>query len=1315
MSTFQLFKAPALSSRAEASISKCVSTSLGGDNLVLSLETEFCYSMQFEGDADITSRKQDAEKIYFLLEGETESPAPPTFTTNFDTKGDNSVTVEIGPRLCFSTSWCSNAISVANASALDVPLQRIERSIRYRVEVSPSVGKSSDERVSLIVNCLFTNFHDRMTQEVYETPLASFETVSDPQQTFEVDIMGKGISALETANQELGLAFDAQDIKYYYNLFADKIKRNPSSVEIFDIAQSNSEHSRHWFFKGNLYTKGEKLPFRLWDLIKRPYLSNPNNSVLALCDNASAIKGFNVTTLLPQSPSTASPVLESNVSYDLTLTAETHNFPSGVAPFPGAETGTGGRIRDGMAAGKGSLVVASTAAYCVGNLRIPGYTLDWEDESFEYPDNMASPLKILIDASNGASDYGNKFGEPLVQGFTRSFGMRFADGERREWIKPIMFSGGIGQMSHEHLSKCDPTPKMLIVKLGGPAYRIGMGGGAASSMVQGENASALDFNAVQRGDAEMEQRAGRVIRACVEMGSSNPIVSIHDQGAGGSGNVLKEIVYPSGGVIDIRKMVIGDHSMSVLELWGAEYQENFALLLMEKDLNLFKCICERENSPFAVLGEVSGDGRIKVIDSASNAKERCISTPVDLDLNDVLGDMPPKDFHLSPFHPLSSSLTLMNNDLTSHLIKVLRLPSVSSKRFLTNKVDRSVTGLVAQQQCVGPLHTPLSDVAVVAQSHFAVSGTAFSIGEQPIKGLLNPKAMARLSVGESLTNIMWAKVTSLSDIRCSGNWMYAAKLKGEGMAMYEAAEAASDLMVKLGIAIDGGKDSLSMAARVRRCETVMAPGSLVISSYVSCPDITKTVTPDLKAVDESVILFIDISKGKTRLGGSAFYHVNNSIGSECPDLEDVEQLKNTFQAVQSMIDENVILSGHDRSDGGLLVCLLEMAFAGDVGIDINITSSASMLHYFFNEELGVAIQISQNDLTPVFKILDTLNLSYSQVAVVNASKTVTVTFNGSQCLSQSLSSLRNEWEETSFQLEALQSNPDCVAQERMSLQDPTAPTYSLSFTPLPTILKSPESSMKVAVVRQEGSNGDREMISAFHMAGFEAWDVHMSDLLEKRLDLDRFNGVAFVGGFSFADVFGSGRGWAATIKFHEDLLGMFEAFRQRPDTFSLGVCNGCQLLSLLGWVSTPLLQSSGLKLHHNVSGRFESRFSTVRVNKSSSIMLKAMEGSVLGVWVAHGEGRFVLPELTPLSSIPLQYVDDSQKPTQKYPFNPNGSDFASAALVSSDGRHLAMMPHPERVVLKWQWPYTQKCIQDAQVSPWLQMFQSAESWCRSFQ
>ena len=739
----------------------------------------------------------------------------------------------------------------------------------------------------------------------------------------------------------------------------EKLGRNPTDVECFDMGQSNSEHSRHWYFSGRMIIDGISKPNTLFQMVKATLPPNiPNNSIIAFHDNSSSIRGYTVNALTPTSVTSAGSVcIETKVLHPI-LTAETHNFPSAVAPFPGAETGTGGRLRDVMATGRGAYAVAGISAYCVGNLHIPGYDQPWEDKSFTYPANLASPLDIEVLASDGASDYGNKFGEPVIHGFTRSFGLRVPSGERYEWIKPIMFTAGVGALDGRHTTKGEPERGMLVVKVGGPAYRIGIGGGAASSRVQSSENAALDFDAVQRGDAEMENRMNRLMRACCDLGEHNPIVSVHDQGAGGNGNVLKEIVEPAGAEYDIRKVYVGDDTLSVLEIWGAEYQENNALLIRPSSEAIFKEIADRENCPISILGVVTGDGRVVVHDSSDG------STPVDLPLELVLGKMPQKTFTDNHIDCKLEPLTLPDGTtVRTALDHVLRLLSVGSKRFLVHKVDRSVTGLIAQQQCVGPLQLPLANLGITAHTHFGITGTAVACGEQPIKGLVNSAAMARMTVAEAMTNLMWAKISSIEDIKASGNWMYAAKLPGEGAKMYDACEALRDSLLALGAGIDGGKDSLSMAAQCGN-ELVKAPGELTLTCYVTCPDVTKTVTPDLKCPTKcggkTKLLFVDLGGGN-RMGGTALAQVYGQIGNESPDVEDFSVLKNAFLVVQELIDNRMILSGHDRSDGGLAVVLMEMAFAGNCSINIVVPetcSGAGEIGTLFNEEAGIVLEVS---------------------------------------------------------------------------------------------------------------------------------------------------------------------------------------------------------------------------------------------------------------------------------------------------------------------------------------------------------------------
>ena len=1218
---------------------------------------------------------------------------------------DHRSVIEIGPRLSFETPWASTARQICHSVGLQ-RVTRLERARRYGFPTALTTGERAKLEAAL---------SDRMTQVPYTEALMSFAVQHDIEPVHTIPVISKGIEALRAANTEFGLAMDEQDLEMYLQLFADRLKRNPTDVEMFSLGQGNSEHSRHGFFRGKLTLDGNPLGSSLMKIVKAPWVANPNNSVIAFHDDSSAIEGRRVHVMAPRSPGKPSPYKLDDRTYHPTLTAETHNFPTGIAPYPGAATGTGGRIRDNQSVGRGGIVVASGVGYSVGNLHIPGYERPWENDGRVHPENLASPLDILISGSNGASDYGNCFGEPLILGHVRAFGQKTAGGYR-SWFKPVMYSEGVGMIDARHAEKGQPEPTMLIVQVGGPAYRIGLGGGAASSLMSGDNTAALDFNAVQRGDPEMEQRVNRVIRACIELGDANPIVSAHDLGAGGDSNALPEIVNPVGGRIDLRAIPVGDASLSVLEIWGNESQERDALLLRPDDLDGFEAICKRENAPYAVVGTVTGDGNLVVYDELDH------STPVNLPLEPILGDIPLKTVELTT-KPLQAEPLKLPGDISVRdaLERVMRMVSVGSKSWLTRKADRSVTGLVAQQQGVGPLETPLSDYAVVAHSLFGNSGTVMSQGERPLIGLISPGAQGRMSVGEALTNLMGARISDLADIRASANWMWPAKLEGEGARLYEAAVAMSEMMTALGMAVDGGKDSLSMAAQTPE-GLVKAPGQLVVAPYAVMPDVRQKVTPDLK--DEgNVLMLIDLSAGHARLGGSVLAQAYGQLGNEAPDIEDSAALGRAFVAVQGLNRRGRLRAAHDRSDGGLVVTAIEMALAGNFGLHLEIPESKDILASLFAEELGLIIEISPSDVETVQAELADDGVAHYVIGVVGSTGgSVNVRSRNNTLLDMPLHELRALWEETSYQMELLQANPDNVRAEYALMQSPrTSPKWSLSFKP--TRAMQPGSvgatAPKVAVLREAGTNGDREMVAAFMAAGFEVWDVTMSDLSSGRTSLEKFRGIIFPGGFSFGDVLDSGKGWAGVIRFNPNVSEQFAAFYARPDTFSLGVCNGAQLMALLGWAPfSQLTDDEKPRFVHNASGRFESRMVTVEIQESPAMMFKDMAGSRLGVWVAHGEGRLHVPSPQTMRDIhqqnlaAMRFVEPEGGPTTRYPFNPNGSPDGITALCSPDGRHLAMMPHPERLSnALWQWPWLPDEWKSLESSPWLRIFQNAKDWC----
>ncbi|MDO8667482.1 MAG: phosphoribosylformylglycinamidine synthase [bacterium] len=1247
---------------------------------------------------------EDYNKLQWLVE-ETSEP----FSAKNEPHIDRTKALEIGPRLSIETPFSSNAVSICHSMGIHY-VTRIERTHRYAVGSSQSA------------DILKTRL-DRMTEQHYPNGIESFDTGVVPEDVKTIDLLGFGQLALKEINNNLGLGMDAADIEYYYDLFVHILKRNPTDVELFQLGNANSEHSRHWYFRGQIVI--DKTPMRqtLFEIVQQPLknLGNENCSLVAFRDNAGVIKGFGTRLILPVTPGKPSEMQIFEKVVHVTCTAETHNHPTFVAPFPGAQTGTGGRIRDNSAVGRGGIVGIGVAGYFVGNLFIPRYEIPGEIVGRDKPSKYASPLSILIEGSNGVSSYGNQFGEPLTLGFTRTFGQVIGS-EWREPRKPILYSGGVGHLFDGHIAKETPEVGMLIVRIGGPAYPIGVGGGAASSMMQGQNTESLDFNSVQRGNPEMENKANRVIRVCVEMGNNNPISSIHDQGAGGPSNVLTELLEPLGGKIDIRKIVLGDKTMSVLKIWSAEFQEGYGLLIRPEQIEIFKSVCKRERVNCEVLGEIDGSGNVVVLDTQN------WTTPVELNLEQILTKMPRKTFESKRRIEGLKPLDLPDVTVGEAIQAVFKLPGVGSKGFLVHKADRSVTGLVAQQQCCGIAQIPIANVSVNAQSHFGLTGSACAIGENPIRMLIDPKAGAHMIVGETLTNMASVLISNIRDIRCRANWMWAAKLPHEGALLHDAAKAMSDFMIEVGIAVDGGKDSLSMAATVQG-ELVKAPGSLVIFGYAPVPDITRKVTPDIKMPGKSLLGLIDLGLGKNRLGGSALAQAFNQLGNESPDVDDPKLLKNAFLAVQQMIDEGLILSLHDRSDGGLIIAVAEMCMASRCGFRVNV-SAGTALSELFAEELGFVIELQQEDEREIRSICGKLGVPFSVVGFPRDDGICEIIpYTAGRVFESTISELRSWWESTSYEIEKLQMNLVCAEEEFRGYQTAlpginTASSYQLTFTPEatpPEILNAADKP-RVAVIREEGTNGDKEMQAACWAGGLAPWDVTMSDLLEGRINLDQFQGIIFAGGFSYMDVFDSAKGWAGTILFNEKLREMFDRFYAREDTFSLGVCNGCQLMALLGWV--PYGKSFGkIAEHHqprfirNTSGRFESRWVQVEILPSSSILLRGMQGSKLGVWVAHGEGRLVYPlkwvgeRVKEHNLAPLAFVDPSGRKTEVYPYNPNGSPEGITALCSPDGRHLAMMPHPERCFRLWQWPWKPASWKNLEASPWLRMFQNARTWC----
>ena len=1156
-----------------------------------------------------------------------------------------------------------------------------------------AIGISGVLRVERTTRIMRTHFKEDMVDPIVDVIFEEKITSFDVHDVLPLENEIIPIDDIHAFGKKHGLAFDHDDIEYYTRLFRDKIGRDPTSTELYDLSQGNSEHSRHWFFTGKMCIDGVLKEKSLLKKIKEPLehirkVSKTHDvSLVAFRDNASAIKNYITTmNLVPSSYVIGSKYIKTYNLYHPTLTAETHNFPTGVAPFQGAETGVGGRIRDTQAIGKGGIPLCGLAGYCVADFKSSG--------------GKHSAVDILYKASDGASDYGNKFGEPLVLGFCRSFGDNIGE-EHREWYKPIMFSAGIGLVHNSTYLKDKAEIGLLIVKLGGPAYRIGIGGGSASSRsgAQGDT----DLSAVQRGDAEMENRLNRVIRSLVELGDRNPIRSIHDQGAGGTSNVTKEIIEPYGSVIDIDRVVRGDETMTPMEIWIAEYQEQNTILIDEKHIDYVKTVCERERVPIAVIGKIMDRPNVTV--KSSRVSGEGISPEegdviLDLPIRDVLSDIQRKTYELTSLNYERSYDKLgLTTGFRSYVKKVLGLPSVGSKHFLTSKVDRSVGGLVVRGQCVGPFHTPLSNFAITATSFLETVGTVTSIGEAPLKGFHNPRNMVNMAIGEMLTNMMGAYIGNVNGIRCSGNWMWANDDNRNKMMLNDAVDEVRKTMIKLGIAIDGGKDSLSMSQNIDG-ERVRSPNQFVITGYSTMRNVMNHITPEFKGAGNHIV-YIDLGYNNHRVGGSALCQVLGEYNYESPNFEKIERFGGVFSIIQILLLNGHIYSLHDRSDGGLITTLMEMCIGSNLGADINIVTKTDPFHYFFAEELGLIVEA--RNFETIDKLLGHMVPVY-KIGVVKEEPKVNITFNTLDIFEMDISEARVDWEETSFNVLERMTDLKCVTAERDYVSNPvnyaTYPQYKSPFDWFYIENTSLKYNYTVGIIREEGSNGDREMAFAFHDAGFNVYDLNMRDLVKRPSILNTLRGIVFVGGFSYADALGAGTGWAASIQSNPRLCEAFTNFRDREDTFSLGVCNGCQLMSKLGWIEGKLVR--------NDSGRFESRYSTVRIGRTKSVLLQGMEGGILGVWVAHGEGKFTGLKT---ADVPVYYTDNSGKRTGDYPLNPNGSERSAAAVCSADGRHLAMMPHPERCVLNRQNPYVPPRWSKNKYYPWRRLFLNAYDFC----
>ena len=1261
----------------------------------------------------------DMEKLEALLAGQVASALP-------QSSGSLHLFL-ITPRIGTVSPWASKATDIAKNCGL-AQIRRIERGMAVWLSGSLSEAQKQQWAASL---------HDRMTESVLPDFQAAAKLFARPEaRTFDtVDVLSGGRAALEKANAVLGLALSPDEIDYLLDNYR-ALKRNPSDVELMMFAQANSEHCRHKIFNADFILNGEKQPKSLFRMIRDTHEAAPAGTVVAYKDNASVIEGAKIARFYPDAAANQGYRFHEEDTHIL-MKVETHNHPTAIAPFAGAATGAGGEIRDEGATGRGARPKAGLTGYTVSNLNIPDLKQPWEG-GYGKPAHIASPLDIMIEAPIGGAAFNNEFGRPNLLGYFRTFEAEF-DGQMRGYHKPIMIAGGLGNIQAEQTHKHEIPAGALLVQLGGPGMLIGLGGGAASSMDTGANDASLDFNSVQRGNPEIERRAQEVIDRCWQLGAANPIIAIHDVGAGGLSNAFPELVNDAGrgAIFELRDVPLEEHGLTPLQIWCNEAQERYVLSILEKDLDTFRAICERERCPFAVVGTATDDGHLQVRDDLFANK------PVDLPLNVLLGK-PPKTTRTDktqqqPEKPFSGS----HIDLKEAAYRVLQLPAVAAKNFLINIGDRSVGGLTHRDQMVGRWQTPVADCAVTIMGFDTHRGEAMAMGEKPAVALFDAPASGRMCIGEAVTNIAAVNIGNIGNIKFSANWMAACGNAGEDEKLYRTVEAVSQMCREIGVSIPVGKDSLSMKTVWQdgaEKKSVVSPLSLIATAFAPVQDVRKTVTPDIKPVADSVLLLVDLGQGKARMGGSALTQVYGELGGEAPDIE-AGRLKKFYDVIQRLVQEGKLLAYHDRSDGGLFATLAEMAFAGRSGLEANIDEYAQVLFEewerklpnaiveevlplanltaLFNEELGAVLQVRKQDFADVMAAFDKQGLGSAVYCIGQAhcGSNFTLVNDGETLFDQPLVDLQRAWQSTSHQIQRLRDNPACADSEFALLADKERSRLfaDLSFDVKQDIAApfiNSGAKPKIAILREQGVNGQVEMAAAFTRAGFDAYDVHMSDLMAGRVKLGTFQMLAACGGFSYGDVLGAGEGWAKSILFHSKLRDQFAEFFARPDTLALGVCNGCQMMANLAEIIPGA--DGWPKFRRNESEQFEARLSMVRVPQSPSLILADMVGSSLPVVVSHGEGRADFAHLGRAENqvsgslkTAMQYIDGQGKPTQTYPLNPNGSPDAIAAVTTADGRVTIMMPHPERVYRSVQMSWLPEEWRDSELAGWYRMFATA--------
>lgn len=1178
----------------------------------------------------------------------------------------------VGPRREMITPWSTNAVEITQNMGISGIL-RIEEFTQTDCEETP-----------------------------FDPMLKAFYRGLD-QHTFTIDKKPDPVVHIENIreyNRQEGLALNEDEIAYLEGL-AKKLGRPLTDSEVFGFSQVNSEHCRHKIFNGTFIIDGKEKENTLFKLIKKTSQENPNRIVSAYKDNCAFIEGPEAVQFAPHTQDKPDFYETKEIGTVISLKAETHNFPTTVEPFNGAATGTGGEIRDRIAGGQAALPIAGTAVYMTSYPRLDASRL-WEQKIEPRKWLYQTPEDILIKASNGASDFGNKFGQPLICGSLLTFEHE-EDGQTYGYDKVIMQAGGVGFGNREQAMKHTPEAGEKVVLLGGDNYRIGMGGGAVSSVDTGVYAGAIELNAVQRSNPEMQKRVCNAIRAMAE-GEVNPIVSIHDHGAGGHLNCLSELVEETGGRIHMEKLPIGDPTLSAKEIVGNESQERMGLVMKEEDVAVLQRVADRERAPMYVIGETTGDMKFTFENAETGEK------PIDLELKDMFGNPPKTVMEDKTIREKYDDLEYSADKLEDYIEQVLQIEAVACKDWLTNKVDRSVTGRIVRQQCVGPLHLPLSDVAAVALDYSGHRGIATSIGHAPISAMVDAAAGSRLAIAEALTNLVWAPVEhGLKGVSLSANWMWPCRKPGEDARLYQAVEAASEFAIALGVNIPTGKDSLSMTQKYgdRR---VYAPGTVIISTVGEVNDFRKIVIPVLKNVPDTELVYIDFSFDKLKLGGSSFAQILNKVGKEVPDVKDSGYFANAFTAVQELVDGGWVLAGHDISAGGMVTALLEMCFADNrLGLDVDLSFLAEkdIVKILFAENPGVLIQISDKDAKKVSAVLEQAGVAYGFIGKPGKAGCLNIRKDAASW-SLDIASLRDVWFKTSYLLDRRQSGEKKALERYGSYKNsvlkykfPKDFTGKLADMGLELGRKTP-SGIRAVVIREKGCQCERETAWALHLAGFDVKDVHMTDLVSGRETLEEVNMIVFVGGFSNSDVLGSAKGWAGAFKYNEKARRALENFYKREDTLSLGICNGCQLMVELGLIYPEHKEMP--KMLHNDSHKFESAFVNVTVQPNNSVLFGSLSGARLGVWVAHGEGKFSLPYAESEYSIPLKYSYDV------YPANPNGSPFATAAIASKDGRHVAMMPHLERSIFPWNWAYYAEERRGDEVTPWIEAFVNARQW-----